>query len=59
MVDRRDAYSAGASKEDFDMPAGYEGLHGMIRCERCDAFAQYKPNLDQVRCPACGHDLRE
>ena len=55
MVDRRDTYSA--SRDDFDMPDGYEGLHGMKRCENCGAMAQYKPNMGQTKCPNCDSDL--
>lgn len=53
MVDKRDTYSSGADKEDFDMPSGYEGLHGMVECPNCGAFSQYKPNINQNRCNNC------
>lgn len=43
--------------EQFDMPPGYEGLHGMVECPNCGAHAQYKPGMDQTSCEECGSDL--
>jgi hypothetical protein len=46
-----------AADEDFDMPSGYEGLHGMLECWKCGEMAQYKPNMGQTNCPNCGAEL--
>jgi hypothetical protein len=43
--------------EDFNIAPEYSGLNGMIECDHCGAMAQYKPGIDQTRCPNCDHDL--